>query len=81
MRKKYYIQGGNIMNKFYEVIGLDGLNKDGLRDDIIHYTTFDENGVRERYIIRLNLIEAFTMKMRLLKFNLKYDTRIGLIPA
>ena len=59
------------MNKFYEVIGLDGLNKDDLRDDIIHYTTFDENGVHERYIIRLNLIEAFTMKMRLLKFNLK----------
>lgn len=69
------------MNKFYEVIGLDGLNKDDLRDDIIRYTTFDENGVYERYIIRLNLIEAFTMKMRLLKFNLKYDTRIGLIPA
>lgn len=69
------------MNKFYEVIGLDGLNKDGLRDDIIRYTAFDENGVRERYIIRLNPIEAFTMKMRLLKFNLKYDTRIGLIPA
>ena len=69
------------MNKFYEVIGLDGLNKDDLRDDIIHYTTFDENGVHERYIIRLNLIESFTMKMRLLKFNLKYDTRIGLIPA
>ena len=69
------------MNKFYEVIGLDGLNKDDLRDDIIHYTTFDENGVHERYIIRLNLIEAFTMKMRLLKFNLKYGTRIGLLPA
>lgn len=69
------------MNKFYEVIGLDGLNKDGLRDDIIRYTTFDENGVRERYVIRLNPIEAFTMKMRLLRFNLKYNTRIGLIPV
>ena len=69
------------MNKFYELIGLENLNKDGFRDDIIHYTTFDENGVRERYIIRLNPIEAFTMKMRLLRFNLKYDTRIGLIPA
>ena len=70
------------MNKFYEVIGLDGLNKDGLRDDIIRYTTFDENGgIHEKYIIRLNTIEAFTMKMRLLKFNLKYDTRIGLIPV
>lgn len=68
------------MNKFYEVIGLDGLNKDGLRDDIIHYTAFDENGVvYERYIIRLNIIEAFIMKMRLLKFNLQYDTRIRLI--
>ena len=69
------------MNKFYELIGLENLNKDGLRDDIIHYTTFDEYGVRERYIIRLNPIEAFTMKMRLQKCNLKYDTRIGLIPA
>ena len=69
------------MNKFYEVIGLDGLNKDDLRDDIIHYTTFDEYGVHEKYIIRLNPIETFTMKMRLLRFNLKYDTRIGLIPA
>nr|DAG67451.1 MAG TPA: hypothetical protein [Bacteriophage sp.] len=69
------------MNKFYELIGLENLNKDDLRDDIIRYTIFDENGVREKYIIRLNPIEAFTMKMRLLKFNLKYDTRIGLIPA
>ena len=69
------------MNKFYELIGLENLNKDGLRDDIIHYTTFDENGVHEKCIIRLNPIEAFTMKMRLLRFNLKYDTRIGLIPA
>lgn len=69
------------MNKFYELIGLENLNKDDLRDDIIRYTIFDENGVHEKYIIRLNPIEAFTMKMRLLRFNLKYDTRIGLIPA
>lgn len=69
------------MNKFYELIGLENLNKDDLRDDIIRYTVFDENGVYEKYIIRLNPIEAFTMKMRLLKFNLKYDTRIGLIPV
>ena len=69
------------MNKFYEIIGMENLIKDNLRDDIIRYTTFDENGVHEKYIIRLNPIEAFTMKMRLLKFNLKYDTRIGLIPA
>lgn len=69
------------MNKFYEIIGMENLIKDNLRDDIIRYTTFDENGVREKYVIRLNPIEAFTMKMRLLKFNLKYDTRIGLIPA
>lgn len=69
------------MNKFYEIIGMENLIKDNLRDDIIRYTTFNENGVHEKYIIRLNPIEAFTMKMRLLKFNLKYDTRIGLIPA
>lgn len=69
------------MNKFYEIIGMENLIKDNLRDDIIRYTTFDENGVHEKYVIRLNPIEAFTMKMRLLKFNLKYDTRIGLIPA
>lgn len=69
------------MNKFYEIIGMENLIKDNLRDDIIRYTTFDENGVHEKYVIRLNSIEAFTMKMRLLKFNLKYDTRIGLIPA
>lgn len=69
------------MNKFYEIIGMENLIKDNLRDDIIRYTTFDENGVHEKYVIRLNLIEAFTMKMRLLRFNLKYDTRIGLIPA
>ncbi len=69
------------MNKFYEIIGMENLIKDNLRDDIIRYTTFDENGVHEKYIIRLNPIEAFTMKMRLLRFNLKYDTRIGLIPA
>jgi hypothetical protein len=69
------------MNKFYEIIGMENLIKDNLRDDIIRYTTFDENGVHEKYVIRLNPIEAFTMKMRLLRFNLKYDTRIGLIPA
>ena len=69
------------MNKFYEIIGMENLIKDNLRDDIIRYTTFDENGVHEKYVIRLNPIEVFTMKMRLLRFNLKYDTRIGLIPA
>lgn len=69
------------MNKFYEIIGMENLIKDNLRDDIIRYTTFNENGVHEKYVIRLNPIEAFTMKMRLLRFNLKHDTRIGLIPA
>lgn len=70
------------MRKFYEIIGLGNVNGEDLREDIINYVTVGDNGTqRNKYVILLNPIELATMKMRLLNFNLRNDTRIGLIPA
>lgn len=70
------------MGKFYEIIGMDNLNKDGLRDDILRYETIDNYGMKhDKFVIQLNIIQLWIMKIRLLKFNLKNDTRIGLIAA
>lgn len=70
------------MGKFYEIIGMDNLNKDGLRDDILRYETIDDYGTKhDKFVIQLNIIQLWIMKIRLLKFNLENDTRIGLIAA
>lgn len=70
------------MRKFYEIIGLGNVNGEDLREDIINYVTVGDDGIqRNKYVILLNPIELATMKMRLLNFNLRNDTRIGLIPA
>ena len=54
------------MGKFYEIIGMDNLNKDGLRDDILRYETIDDYGTKhDKFVIQLNIIQLWIMKIRL----------------